>query len=67
MDVEGVEPLGNVFEFYGGNEDRMRTAEDYESERDHLDGKSFNVELKKLNRHMNGDYVELPKPSVVSQ
>ena len=34
---------------------------------DHLEGKSFNVELKKLNRHMNGDYVELPKPAVVSQ
>ena len=29
VDVKGTEPLGNVLEFYGGNESKMRTAEDF--------------------------------------
>ena len=28
-DVKGVEPLGNVFEFYGGNEESFRTKADF--------------------------------------
>ena len=27
--VKGVEPLGNVLEFYGGNEDLVRSEEDF--------------------------------------
>ena len=30
VDVKGVEPLGNVFEIYGGNEHNLRRAEDFE-------------------------------------
>ena len=29
VDVKGQEPLGNVLEFYGGNESKMRTAVDF--------------------------------------
>ena len=29
VDVKGVEPLGNVLEFYGGNEDLVRSEEDF--------------------------------------
>ena len=30
VDVKGVEPLGNVFEYYKGNELKMRKPEDFE-------------------------------------
>ena len=29
VNVEGVEPLGNVFEYYEGNELKMRGAEEF--------------------------------------
>lgn len=37
VDVKGVEPLGNVFEYYKGNEVKMRRAEDFE----HTEGFNF--------------------------
>ncbi len=33
VDVKGVEPLGNVLEFYGGNETKMRSDADFERAR----------------------------------
>ena len=30
VDVKGVEPLGNIFEYYGGNELKMRSQENFE-------------------------------------
>ena len=29
LKVTGVEPLSNVLEFYGGNEEKMRKVEDF--------------------------------------
>jgi Asp-tRNA(Asn)/Glu-tRNA(Gln) amidotransferase C subunit len=29
VDTKGVEPLGNVLEYYGGNEEKLRTMEDF--------------------------------------
>ena len=33
VDVKGVEPLGNIFEHYGGNELKMRSAENFDKSR----------------------------------
>jgi len=55
--------MGNVFEFYGGNETKMRTEEDFIREGDdQTKGSDFNSELRKLNKHMIDNYVVLPKP-----
>ena len=27
--VKGVEPMGNVLEYYGGNDSKMRSADDF--------------------------------------
>ena len=29
VDIKGEEPLGNVLEFYGGNDSKMRSGEDF--------------------------------------
>ena len=29
VDIKGEEPLGNVLEFYGGNDSKMRSSEDF--------------------------------------
>ena len=34
VDVKGVEPLGNVFEIYGGNEHNLRREDDFERKDD---------------------------------
>mmetsp|Transcript_356 Transcript_356/g.478 ORF Transcript_356/g.478 Transcript_356/m.478 type:complete len:81 (+) Transcript_356:303-545(+) len=34
VDVKGVEPLGNVLEYYGGNDSKMRDSEDFMREDD---------------------------------
>ena len=34
VDVKGIEPLGSVLEFYGGNEHEWRTEEDFAREGD---------------------------------
>jgi hypothetical protein len=39
--VEGVEPLANVLEYYGGNEDKMRYKEDYEKDQHNGDDLNF--------------------------
>ena len=63
VDVKGVEPHGNVLEIYGGNELNMRTDEDFErKDDDQTAGVDFNAELKKMNKHMDGNYVVLNTP-----
>ena len=58
VDVKGTEPLGNVLEFYGGNDSKMRNAEDFLRENeDQTRDLNFKEELKKLNKHMRGNYV----------
>ena len=60
VDVKGVRPLGNVLEFYGGNDSKMRNWEDFRREDDdQTRGLVFKDELKKLNKHVQGDYVVL--------
>lgn len=59
-------PLGNVLEFYGGNDSKMRKIEDVRgglTNDDHMRDLNFKDELKKLNRHMQGDYVVLNSSS----
>ena len=52
IDVKGQEPLGNVFEFYGGNETNMRTAADFNNKSDdQMSDIDFRKELKKINKH----------------
>ena len=66
VDVKGVAPLGNVLEFYGGNQTRLRTEEDFEREGDdQTRDLNFKDELNKLNFHMDdhdGEYVVVNKP-----
>jgi hypothetical protein len=40
----------------------MRSIEDIEQA--NKEGLDFNTEIKKLNKHMNGDYVCLPKAKI---
>ena len=67
VDVKGVNPLGNVLEFYGGNDTRLRTEEDFDREGDdQTRDLNFKDELNKLNRHMaeinGGEYIVVNKP-----
>ena len=58
VQVKGVEPLGNVLEYYGGNDSKMRS--DWDSrmvEEDQQAELNFKTELPKLNRHFDGNYV----------
>ena len=63
VDIKGVEPLGNVLEYYGGNSTKMRSEADFarikEDETNNID---FQSELKKMNKHYKDGYVVLPKP-----
>ena len=60
VDVKGQEPLGNVLEFYGGNDSKMRSADDFLQEHeDQTHGLNFKEELGKLNSHMRGNFVVL--------
>jgi hypothetical protein len=44
-----TEPLCNVLEFYGGNEEKMRTNEDYKEGEEKVD---ILTEIKKMNKNM---------------
>ena len=60
VDVKGQEPLGNVLEFYGGNDSKMRSSEDFLKENeDQTKDLNFKEELSKLNSHMRGNFVVL--------
>ena len=60
IDVREVEPLGNVLEFYGGNDSKMRSEQDYRNQsEDQMCGLNFKQELIKLNKHVKGNYVVL--------
>ena len=64
VDVKGVEPLGNVFEIYGGNEHNLRREDDFERKNDDQTKEvDFKEELQKMNKHMDGNYVVLNRPS----
>lgn len=49
VDVKGVEPLGNVLEYYGGNETKMRSEADFERAR--VLTFTTKEEFTDLNRH----------------
>ena len=55
--TDGVEPLGNVLEVYGGNGSKMR-CELGEKDDQTID---FKKELERMNAHFKGDYVVLKK------
>ena len=56
-----TEPLANVLEFYGGNEEKMRRVS---SPEDFVDEDKIEIqkEIKKMNRNMQGSLVKTPKP-----
>lgn len=55
-----TEPLGNVLEYYGGNEEKMRSnPEDFEDSQKVAD---IQAEIKKMNKNMLGSLVKTPKP-----
>ena len=57
VDTEGIEHLGNVWEYYKGNQEKMRNLDDNESEKEmHFTQKSF----AEINKHSNGTYSVLP-------
>lgn len=56
---KGTEPLCNVLEYYGGNEEKMRRASDFENVEQVAD---LQGEIKKLNKNMQGGLVKTPKP-----
>lgn len=66
VDIKGVEPLGNVFEYYKGNEIKMRGAEDFE----HTEGFNFTQKsFAEVNFHAKrngGAYSVLPQTKAVN-
>lgn len=56
---EGTEPLANVLEYYGGNDEKMRSNPE-----DYVDADKYEIqqEIKKMNTHMQGTLVKTPKP-----
>jgi hypothetical protein len=56
----GTEPLGNVLEYYGGNEEKMRSKPgDFEDSQKVAD---IQAEIKRMNKNMQGSLVKTPKP-----
>lgn len=60
--VTGVEPLTNVLEYYGGNEEKMRRPDDFLMDQKNGDNLNFLEEIKKMNVNMHGNLVKVPKP-----
>ena len=56
---EGTEPLANVLEYYGGNDEKMRSKPE-----DYVDADKYDIqqEIKNMNKHMQGTLVKTPKP-----
>ena len=63
--MKGEEPLGNVLEFYGGNENKMLTKAEVErlAMVDAIDQKT---EFRKLNRHFKEGYVVFNTPKTAN-
>lgn len=57
-----MEPLTNVLDYYGGNEEKMRTADDFLVDNKNGDDLNFLDEFKKMNKHMKGNLLKVPKP-----
>lgn len=54
-----TEPLCNVLEYYGGNQEKMRkTEEDFDCDSEI----NIQQEIKKMNKNMQGSLVKTPKP-----
>ena len=56
--------MANVLEYYGGNQNKMRTIDDMNENQNNGDELKFQDELKKMNINMGkGDnLVKTPKP-----
>ena len=61
VDTKGEEPLGNVLEYYGGNDTKMLSSANYRKDEDQTVTEDFRAELKKMNKHFKGGYVEFNK------
>ena len=64
VDTEGVEPLENVLDFYGGNEEKMRSgleSDDLESQESQRDARANQNILKKNAPDIRGNLVAVPK------
>ena len=59
VDTKGTDPLGNVFEHYGGNDTNLRKIEQVASGEDQTRDLNFRDELIKLNKHVKDGYVVL--------
>lgn len=59
VDVKGQEPLGNVFEYYKGNELKMRSVTDFTKD----DHQNYRPQFLKINKHATKDgvYAVYPK------
>ena len=66
VDTKGTEPMGNVLEYYGGNDTKVRGSGEVKPGDDQLAGLDFRAELKKLNKHMVDGYVVFNKPKALN-
>jgi Asp-tRNA(Asn)/Glu-tRNA(Gln) amidotransferase C subunit len=55
VDIEGWDPLGNVIDFYGGNQEVMTVGDPQLVE-------DFPQKLRGINKNMSGYLVKTPKP-----
>ena len=55
VDIEGWDPLGNVIDFYGGNQEVMTIGDPILEE-------DFPQKLRGINKNMSGYLVKTPKP-----
>ena len=55
VDTKGVEPLGNVLEYYGGNEEKLRTMEDFYKAQSEGVNSNKKEGFLKMNKHARAD------------
>lgn len=62
VDTKGVEPLGNVLEYYGGNDEKLRTMEDFNKAQNELVNAGKKSDFLRMNKHArkDGNYSVVP-------
>lgn len=66
VDVKGVEPLGNIFEHYGGNELKMRSTEEFGRARNLTFTQKEFIAINAHSSEKDGGYSVIPSTKVAN-